>query len=82
MRLDSRDGNAGEKLWQCLVRQTELVAQLCSIMRDVKNVRGSTQKKVEKLRQLLSGLLSELTYFDEVIVCHQLTVCAVILFAV
>ncbi|KAI0523993.1 hypothetical protein KFK09_003357 [Dendrobium nobile] len=55
----------GFKLWQSLVRQTELTAQLCSIMRDVRNVRGSTQKKIEKLRELLSGLLSELTYFDE-----------------
>ncbi|KAL0307211.1 UNVERIFIED_CONTAM: Phosphatidylinositol 3-kinase, root isoform [Sesamum radiatum] len=55
----------GFKLWQSLVRQMELTAQLCSIMRDVRNVRGGTQKKIEKLRQLLSGLLSELTYFDE-----------------
>ncbi|RWR84950.1 Phosphatidylinositol 3-/4-kinase [Cinnamomum micranthum f. kanehirae] len=55
----------GFKLWQSLVRQTELTAQLCSIMRDVRNVRGGTQKKIEKLRQLLSGLLSELTYFEE-----------------
>ncbi|CAN6446279.1 unnamed protein product [Victoria cruziana] len=55
----------GFKLWQSLVRQTELIAQLCSIMRDVRNVRGGTQKKIEKLRQLLSGLLSELTYFEE-----------------
>ncbi|KAM3280845.1 phosphatidylinositol 3-kinase, root isoform [Capsicum chacoense] len=55
----------GYKLWQSLVRQTELTAQLCSIMRDVRNVRGGTQKKIEKLRHLLSGLLSELTYFDE-----------------
>ncbi|PNY03778.1 phosphatidylinositol 3-kinase root [Trifolium pratense] len=55
----------GFKRWQSLVRQTELTAQLCSITRDVRNVRGNTQKKIEKLRQLLSGLLSELTYFDE-----------------
>ncbi|KAK9119728.1 hypothetical protein Scep_017821 [Stephania cephalantha] len=55
----------GFKLWQSLVRQTELTAQLCSIMRDVRNVRGGTQKKIEKLRHLLSGLLSELTYFEE-----------------
>lgn len=59
------DGD-GFKLWQSLVRQTELTAQLCSIMRDVRNVRGGTQKKIEKLRHLLSGLLSELTYFEEV----------------
>ncbi|KAI4384298.1 hypothetical protein MLD38_002471 [Melastoma candidum] len=67
MKLAST-GNGNEdgfKLWQSLVRQTELTAQLCSIMRDVRNVRGNTQKKIEKLRQLLSGLLSELTYFEE-----------------
>ncbi|KAG4392218.1 hypothetical protein GLYMA_04G094500v4 [Glycine max] len=57
----------GFKQWQSLVRQTELTAQLCSITREVRNVRGNTQKKIEKLRQLLSGLLSELTYFDEVV---------------
>ncbi|KAF9671528.1 hypothetical protein SADUNF_Sadunf12G0056900 [Salix dunnii] len=55
----------GFKLWQSLVRQTELTAQLCSITKDLRNVRGNTQKKTEKLRQLLSGLLSELTYFEE-----------------
>ncbi|XP_076943755.1 phosphatidylinositol 3-kinase, root isoform-like [Bidens hawaiensis] len=59
------DGGDVYKLWQSLVRQTELTAQLCSIMRDVRNVRGGTQKKIEKLRRLLSGLLSELTYFEE-----------------
>ncbi|KAH9554610.1 hypothetical protein CY35_08G072300 [Sphagnum magellanicum] len=65
-RLESKEADeGGEKLWQCLVHQTELTAQICTIMRDVKNVRGGTQKKIEKLRQLLSGLLSELTYFDE-----------------
>ncbi|KAK3017117.1 hypothetical protein RJ639_006967 [Escallonia herrerae] len=64
MKLSNGDGD-GFKLWQSLVRQTELTAQLCSIMRDVRNVRGGTQKKIEKLRHLLSGLLSELTYFEE-----------------
>ncbi|KAJ0438253.1 putative phosphatidylinositol 3-kinase [Helianthus annuus] len=59
------DGGNGFKLWQSLVRQTELTAQLCSIMRDIRNVRDRTQKKIEKLRHLLSGLLSELTYFEE-----------------
>ena len=56
----------GFRLWQSLSRQTELTAQLCSIMKDVKNVRGSAQKKIEKLRELLSGVFSELTNFDEV----------------
>ncbi|XP_042441663.1 phosphatidylinositol 3-kinase, root isoform-like [Zingiber officinale] len=60
----SREEN-GYKLWQSLVRQTDLIAQLCSITKDVRNVRGGTQKKIEKLRHLLTGILSELTYFDE-----------------
>ncbi|KAJ0037432.1 hypothetical protein Pint_22949 [Pistacia integerrima] len=59
------NGEDGSKLWHSLVCQTELTAQLGSITRDVGNVRGNTQKKIEKLRQLLSGLLSELTYFEE-----------------
>lgn len=63
-KIDGRE-DAGEKMWQSLVRQNELTAQLCRVMRDIKNVKGGTQKKIEKLRQLLSGLLSELTYFDE-----------------
>ncbi|XP_008795925.1 phosphatidylinositol 3-kinase, root isoform-like [Phoenix dactylifera] len=65
MEAAANGDDDGFKLWQSLVRQTELTAQLCSIMRDVRNVRGGTQKKIEKLRQLLSGLLSELTYFEE-----------------
>ncbi|CAF2040491.1 BnaA09g14140D [Brassica napus] len=59
------NGEDGNKLWQSLVGQTGLTAQLVSITREVRNVRGNTQKKIEKLRQLLSGLLSELTYFEE-----------------
>jgi hypothetical protein len=35
-------------------------------MKDVRNVRGSAQKKIDKLKQLLSGVFSELTNFDEV----------------
>ncbi|XP_050206335.1 phosphatidylinositol 3-kinase, root isoform [Mercurialis annua] len=62
---DGPNGEDGFKVWNSLLRQKELTAQLCSIMRDVRNVRGNTQKKIEKLRQLLSGLLSELTYFEE-----------------
>ncbi|KAK2659192.1 hypothetical protein Ddye_005725 [Dipteronia dyeriana] len=58
-------GEDGSILWQSLVCQTELVAQLGTITREVGAVRGSTQKKIEKLRQLLSSLLSELTYFEE-----------------
>ncbi|XP_038693251.1 phosphatidylinositol 3-kinase, root isoform-like isoform X1 [Tripterygium wilfordii] len=65
LAADMNGEDDGKKIWQSLVHQTELTAQLCSITRDVRNVRGNTQKKIEKLRQLLSGLLSELTYFEE-----------------
>lgn len=67
MKMVAReDGDEdGFRLWHGLLRQTELTAQLCSIMKDVRNVRGSSQKKVEKLIQLLSGVFSELTNFDE-----------------
>ncbi|GAB2280474.1 hypothetical protein Dimus_015102 [Dionaea muscipula] len=67
LKLSATDngGEDGFKSWQSLMRQTELTAQLGSITRDVRNVRGGTQKKLQKLRQLLSGLLSELAYFDE-----------------
>ncbi|XP_062191805.1 phosphatidylinositol 3-kinase, root isoform-like isoform X2 [Phragmites australis] len=67
MKLVGReDGEEdGFRLWQSLTRQTDLTAQLCSIMKDVRNVRGSAQKKIDKLRQLLSGVFSELTNFDE-----------------
>ncbi|XP_057848847.1 phosphatidylinositol 3-kinase, root isoform isoform X1 [Cryptomeria japonica] len=64
-RPEGREYDYGVKLWESLVCQTKLTAQLCRITKDVKNVRGSTQKKIEKLRQLLGGLLSELTYFDK-----------------
>jgi phosphatidylinositol 3-kinase len=58
----------GFRLWQSLSRQNELTAQLCSIMKEIRNVRGSAQKKIDKLRQLLSGSgnFCELTNFDEV----------------
>lgn len=56
----------GTKLWRSLSRQTKLTTHLCSITRDVRNVRGGIQKKIDKLRQLLCGVLSEQTYFEEV----------------
>ncbi|VAI27506.1 unnamed protein product [Triticum turgidum subsp. durum] len=67
MKMVAReDGDEdGFRLWQSLSRQTELTAQLCSIMKDVRNTRGNAEKKIEKLRQLLSGVHSELTHFDE-----------------
>ena len=79
-RVAREDGDEdGFRLWQSLSRQTELTAQLCSIMKDVKNVRGSAQKKVEKLRELLSGVFSELTNFDEVNLVTSLRFSRVIL---
>ncbi|GAB2220488.1 hypothetical protein Drorol1_Dr00008141 [Drosera rotundifolia] len=68
-KLSSSDngGEDGSKSWQSLMRQTELTAQLGSISRDVRNVRGSTSRKKEKLQQLLSGILSELQYFEEIV---------------
>ncbi|TVU42112.1 hypothetical protein EJB05_08502 [Eragrostis curvula] len=67
MKLVGReDGDEdGFRLWQSLTRQTDLTAQLCTIMKDVRNVRGNAQKKIDKLRHLLSGVFSELTNFDE-----------------
>uniref|UniRef100_A0A0E0KZ76 phosphatidylinositol 3-kinase n=1 Tax=Oryza punctata TaxID=4537 RepID=A0A0E0KZ76_ORYPU len=66
MKFARDDGDEdGFRLWQSLTRQTELMAQLGSIMKDVKQVRGSAQKKIDRLRQLLSGVFSELTNFDE-----------------
>ncbi|XP_006654109.2 phosphatidylinositol 3-kinase, root isoform [Oryza brachyantha] len=66
MKFARDDGDEdGFRLWQSLTRQTELMAQLGSIMKDVKQVRGSAQKKIDRLRQLLSGNFSELTNFDE-----------------
>ncbi|KAK3230308.1 hypothetical protein Dsin_002189 [Dipteronia sinensis] len=64
-------GEDGSKFWQSLVHQTELAAQLGTIMREVGAIRGNTLKKIEKLRQLLSVLLSELTYFEEVLAAGQ-----------
>ncbi|KAL5229981.1 hypothetical protein ABZP36_028757 [Zizania latifolia] len=66
MKFARDDGDEdGFRLWQSLTRQGELLAQLVFIMKEVKQVRGSAQKKIDKLRHLLSGSLSELTNFDE-----------------
>ncbi|KAL6610165.1 hypothetical protein ACP70R_040134 [Stipagrostis hirtigluma subsp. patula] len=59
------DDDDGFQLWQSLYGQTKLTSQLCSIMKAVRNVHGSTQKKIEKLRQLLSGVFNNPTNFDE-----------------
>ncbi|KAL6620200.1 hypothetical protein ACP70R_035339 [Stipagrostis hirtigluma subsp. patula] len=59
------DDDDGFQLWQSLYGQTKLTSQLCSIMKAVRNVHGSTQKKIEKLRQLLPGVFNNPTNFDE-----------------
>eukprot|EP00252_Welwitschia_mirabilis_P014030 TRINITY_DN31050_c0_g1_i1.p1 TRINITY_DN31050_c0_g1~~TRINITY_DN31050_c0_g1_i1.p1 ORF type:complete len:805 (-),score=163.60 TRINITY_DN31050_c0_g1_i1:204-2618(-) len=56
----------GIKMLQNLVRQHQLIAQLCTIAKEVKSTRGGTQKKIEKLRELFEGLLSELTSFEPI----------------
>lgn len=61
-------GPTGERTWDEIRRQSELTAQLCAIVRECKSVRGNNQKKIERLRSLLSsqGLLGELTHFQQV----------------
>lgn len=68
-------GPAGEALYEAIRRQNELAARLLALSRDVKAVRGGAQKKVERLRQLLTqppppappggGLIGPLTDFSE-----------------
>ncbi|EFJ26575.1 hypothetical protein SELMODRAFT_97360 [Selaginella moellendorffii] len=47
-----------------LHHQSELLAKLCTIARDVKNVRGNLQKKIDRLREMLQGIMNELTSFE------------------
>jgi len=61
-----KDGDDGFLLWQSLHGQTKLASQLGSIMKDVRNVHSSSQKKIEKLRQSLLEVFNEPTNFDEV----------------
>lgn len=61
-----KDGDDGFLLWQSLYRQTELASQLGFIMKDVRNVHSSAQKKIEKLRQSLLEVFNDPTNFDEV----------------
>ena len=57
-------GTKGEELWDSLRRQSELMAQLTAITREVNSMRGQA-KKVERLRGILSdeGACSELASF-------------------
>ncbi|XP_066361256.1 phosphatidylinositol 3-kinase, root isoform-like [Miscanthus floridulus] len=66
MKLSAeKDGDDGFLLWQSLHGQTKLASQLGSIMKDVRNVHSSSQKKIEKLRQSLLEVFNEPTNFDE-----------------
>eukprot|EP00850_Spirogloea_muscicola_P004644 SM000020S05994 [mRNA] locus=s20:381175:386922:+ [translate_table: standard] len=60
-------GKEGEAMWEQIRRQSELAAQLCATMKEVRSVRGNHHRRVERLRQLLSsqGLLGELTHFSQ-----------------
>jgi len=57
-------GNKGEELWDSLRRQSELMAQLTAITRELSGMRGQP-KKVERLRAILSdeGACGELVSF-------------------
>ena len=57
-------GPKGEELWDSLRRQSELMAQLTAITRELSGMRGQP-KKVERLRTILSddGSCSELASF-------------------
>ena len=58
-------GNKGEELWDSLRRQSELMAQLTAITRELNSMRGQP-KKVERLRAILSdeGSCGELASFN------------------
>ncbi|KAL6838396.1 hypothetical protein ACP4OV_031802 [Aristida adscensionis] len=67
MNLAGREGGAADEfgMWKSLSGQYNLTAQLYFVMEKVRNVHGSAQKKIEKLRELLSGGFSKLTNFNE-----------------
>ncbi|XP_072150832.1 phosphatidylinositol 3-kinase, root isoform-like [Setaria viridis] len=54
-------GDNGAQLWHSLSLQDKLVVELCSVMKNVRDVHGSAQNKIEKLRKLLPGIFSEVT---------------------
>ncbi len=53
-------------MWQSLIEQAELTAQLRSIMKELSNVKHDAQTKGRILEQLFSGIFSELKNFSEV----------------
>ncbi|KAF0930784.1 hypothetical protein E2562_035256, partial [Oryza meyeriana var. granulata] len=64
MRSVHRDED-GFQLWQSLTGQAELTAQLCSVVKEISNVKHDAQTKGKILEQLFSGIFSELTNFNE-----------------
>ena len=52
-------------MWQSLIEQAELTAQLRSIMKELSNVKHDAQTKGRILEQLFSGIFSELKNFSE-----------------
>uniref|UniRef100_A0A0E0ATS3 phosphatidylinositol 3-kinase n=1 Tax=Oryza glumipatula TaxID=40148 RepID=A0A0E0ATS3_9ORYZ len=55
----------GFQVWQSLIEQAELTAQLRSIMKELSNVKHDAQTKGRILEQLFSGIFSELKNFSE-----------------
>uniref|UniRef100_A0A0E0LTM0 phosphatidylinositol 3-kinase n=1 Tax=Oryza punctata TaxID=4537 RepID=A0A0E0LTM0_ORYPU len=55
----------GFLVWQSLIEQAELTAQLRSIMNELSNVKHDAQTKGKILEQLFSGIFSELKNFSE-----------------
>ena len=53
-RSSTKDVISGEIVLEGIRHTSELMSQLCAIMRDLKNLRGGTAKKAERLRHLLS----------------------------
>ncbi|KAB8108055.1 hypothetical protein EE612_043342 [Oryza sativa] len=64
MRSVHKEEN-GFQVWQSLIEQAELTAQLRSIMKELSNVKHDAQTKGRILEQLFSGIFSELKNFSE-----------------
>lgn len=54
MEADSTETNSPQRVMESIEGQNQLVAQLCALAREVRNYRGSRQKKLERLRANLS----------------------------
>jgi phosphatidylinositol 3-kinase len=68
--VDREDGDDDEaQLCQSLSLQDKLVVELHSVPKNVRDVCGSGQKKIEKLRELLPGIFTEVTKIKTFFVC-------------